>query len=389
MSLITRRIFMECLKIFFISTTILLVFILMGRALQLREMLVGLELGFLETLQLFIYLTPSFLSMMAPISAMLAVFLTFLRMGMDRELVALHAGGVSLYQLLYAPIAFGVLCSLIMLWVSIHGIAWGMGNFRSFILDIPESRFNIVLQAGTFNKDIPNMVFYAKKVDAQNGTLADVMIEDSSREDLPIFIMAQSGTIDTDIQQGELIVLLKDGNIYSESSGQITKLSFEEYVVRFSLDSLFQGLDLGAVKPKEMHWNELRSLDLEEIYEQSPRLANKILVEQHKRILFPISCLVLTLFAIPVANSFQGVQRQRGLMISLVFFLIYYVLVFMGIRMGESEELDPRIGIWTPVLLFTVLGIWGIYLSANERMFSLLTPLKRMMNIVKRTKNTG
>ncbi len=114
---------------------------------------------------------------------MLAVFLTFLRMGADKELIALKAGGISLYQMSGAPLFFGVLATLLCFWVSFSLIAVGANNFRSHILDIAQNRVNIALQPGVFNKDIPNLVFFAKKVDVQNGSLAEVMVEDTSNED--------------------------------------------------------------------------------------------------------------------------------------------------------------------------------------------------------------
>jgi lipopolysaccharide export system permease protein len=61
---------------------------------------------------------------------MLAVFLTFLRMGTDLESVALRASGVSLYQMLPAPLVFCALCTAAACAVSFWGVAWGMENFR-------------------------------------------------------------------------------------------------------------------------------------------------------------------------------------------------------------------------------------------------------------------
>ena len=93
MNLLQRRLFAEFSKVFILSLAILLLFILMGQAMRLRDMLLGLELGLVDTLRLFLYLTPSLLQYVLPVACMLAVFLTFLRMSSDRELIALKAGG--------------------------------------------------------------------------------------------------------------------------------------------------------------------------------------------------------------------------------------------------------------------------------------------------------
>jgi len=368
MSLLSRRIFFECIKVFFITIIVLMIFVLMGRALQLKDTLFGLELSFFDTIAVFGFLSPTFLIIMTPVSVMIAVFLTFLRMGIDRELVAAKAGGVSLYQLLPAPILFGVLCTLLTLWVSHSLIAWGAGNFRTLLLDIAQNRVSIALQPGTFNQDIPGMVFFARQVDPDKGTLGHVMIEDSSRKDANLTILAPRGSLDVDYARGDILILLQDGIIYNLQDTHLTQLAFKEYVVRFSLSSLVDGLDLGRVKPKEMHWNELGLFDLAEVAGKNYSLSREVLVEKHKRILFPVSCIVLAIFAIPIATSFQGLHRQAGLLFALGLFFAYYSIISFGMNFVEYNAVNPYLGIWLPVFIFLVLGILGVRSAAHERM---------------------
>ena len=127
--LLQRIIFKELTGTFLLSLAALLSLILVGRMLQLRELLIGLDLGVLDLGVLFFYLSPFFLLLVMPIAVMLSVFLSFLRMSTERELVALKACGVSLYQLLPAPVMFCVLTTLICYGVSFWGISWGMDNF--------------------------------------------------------------------------------------------------------------------------------------------------------------------------------------------------------------------------------------------------------------------
>lgn len=368
MSLLNRRIFFECLKLFFITLLVLMLFVLMGRALQLKDTLFGLELGIFDTLLLFTFLTPSFLLIIAPISAMIAVFLAFLRMASERELVAIKAGGVSLYQLLLAPVLFGLFCTFLTLLISYTCVSWGAGNFRELLLDVAHNRVNLALQAGTFNKDIPNIVFYARQVDTQSGALAQVMIEDKNKADGAITMLAPRGNLELDYSLGDIFLLLQDGIMYSEQNNAISQVAFDEYVVRFSLSSLIKGIDLGVIKPKEMHWNQLHSVDLEQSIKNDPYFAYTILSELHKRFLFPVSCFVLVIFVIPIATSFQGVQKQIGLIVALCFFFVYYTIISIGLNFVEYNFSNPYKVIWLPVAIFFLLGLFGIHLSAQEKM---------------------
>ena len=369
MKLLQRRLFAEHMKTFLLSASVLLLFILLGRALQLRDMLMGLELSVFDTLKLFGYLSPFFLLIICPIACMLAVFLTFLRMSTDRELVALKAGGVSLYQMLPAPLIFSVLCSGLGFLISVHLQAWGMSSFRAEVLSIASSSARIVVQPGVFNKDIPNMVMFARKVDPLSGTMADVMVEDRRSKNNRMTMLAPEGNLDADYESGEIVFLMKNGRSYTEKDEAMTVMGFKEYAVRLSIDSLFKGVDLGKVKPKEYSWERLYDYENQKkLSKTDPRMARKIEVERHKRFVFPLACIVLCVFVIPIATSFQGLKQQTGVLMALLLFLTYYSFLMLGISLGESGDLAPTIGLWVPNALFLGLGLYGMRLADQERM---------------------
>ena len=369
MKLLQRRLFAEHMKTFLLSASVLLLFILLGRALQLRDMLMGLELSVFDTLKLFGYLSPFFLLIICPIACMLAVFLTFLRMSTDRELVALKAGGVSLYQMLPAPLIFSVLCSGLGFLISVHLQAWGMSSFRAEVLSIASSSARIVVQPGVFNKDIPNMVMFARKVDPLSGTMADVMVEDRRSRNNRMTMLAPEGNLDADYESGEIIFLMKNGRSYTEKDEAMTVMGFKEYAVRLSIDSLFTGVDMGKVKPKEYSWERLYDYENQKkLSKTDPRMARKIEVERHKRFVFPLACIVLCVFVIPIATSFQGLKQQTGVLMALLLFLTYYSFLMLGISLGESGDLTPTIGLWVPNALFLGLGLYGMRLADQERM---------------------
>ena len=60
------------------------------------------------------------------------------------------------------------------------------------------------------------MVFFARQVDPGSGTLAHVLVEDASRPDATLTILAPDGHVDTDYDRGELLFLLKNGRMYTE-----------------------------------------------------------------------------------------------------------------------------------------------------------------------------
>ncbi len=348
----------------------LLSIMLMGRGVQLREIFFGLELSLPDVFLLFVYLSPLFLMLVVPISCMISVFLTFLRMSTDRELIALKAGGVSLYQMLFAPALFCLLCAVGTLFVSLYGTPWGMAKFRSTLMEIASTRAKIIVQPGVFNQTIPNLTLFARQVAADGSTLYQVFVEDRSDPKTTLTIVAPSGSIATDEARGELLFRLRDGNIYQAREQEISTLGFDEYVVRLNLSLLFKGLDLGEVRPKEMNMEQLRAIKREGRADEtkySVTFLGKAEVELQKRWVFPAACLVLGLFAMPLACSFEGMRRQMGIVLALVMFMAYYSLLSFSMSLAQSRALPAVPAMWAPNALFLLAALIGLRQAARER----------------------
>ncbi len=370
MGLLNKKIFIESFYVFLLSLFIIISLILLGRTLQLRDLLFGLEFGLLDTVLLFVYMTPTFLQMATPIASMISIFIVFLRLENDREMTALKAGGISLYQILPAPLLLSVIAALGTLYLAIYGISWGMYAFRDTIMDVATNKAQIVVQPGVFNKDIPGFVLYAKQVDPLNSSMSEVLVQNStvsnSNTDSETntsslasntLTLAPEGKVDVDREKGNLLFLLKDGKIYTNDDKEATILSFKEYIVRIPLSSVFKGFDLGEVKPKEMSFKEIIEMDENDPRMQEELFANRIKVEKHKRFVFAFACIVLALIAVPLSIACSGVKKQLGLLIAFVIFIFYYGLLTVGISFAENSGLNPFIGIWLPNIFFLFMAL--------------------------------
>lgn len=352
--------------------------------LQLRELFLAQGLGLLEIAELFVYLSPFFMLLLIPIACMLSVFLVFLRMSTDRELLALRAGGVSLYQMLAAPVVFSILCTLLTAWVSFFGVSWGMDNFKSTVLEHIRTRTQLMLQPGVFNRDFPGLTLFAENVDPTNKHLKFVFVRDETRPGVSATIVAPEGVIATDTSKGQILFLLKDGHIYRSEKGKngerLDVLGFSSYAVRLDLSKLFKGYRIGDEKPKEMSWARLHEVLDDPTYKDvdDGHFLQKVKVEIVKRQSMPVACLVLGLFAIPFAFAFQGLKQYLGLVMALVFFMVYYTMVSIGTSLGEINVLSPAVGLWTPNALFFVLALAGLRMAASEKFPNVMTFLSNI-----------
>jgi lipopolysaccharide export system permease protein len=366
--LIHRLLWRELAVLFLLCLAIFLTLLLLGKMLRLHELLLGIELSGLDLLQLFFYLSPFFMMLMFPVACMLSMFLAFQRMSADRELMALRAGGVSLAQILPAPLTFLLFCLVLNMFISFYGVSWGMHSFEQTMLDLAQNQARVSLQPGSFNKDIPGLVIYARNVQQQTGELEQVFIRDSTDDRVDLDILAPRGRIATDHEQGKILFTLKDGSLYRRSGEEGDVLNFSSYSLALDLNRLLQGLDLSRDKPKYMGWAELRELRSSS---RDPELLSTVQVELHKRMALPVACLVLGLVALPLGWICEGLRRQAGAGLILGMFFLYYALFSFGMGLGETGKLPPGPAVWFSNLIFLLLSGWLFHVAHREAVFSL------------------
>lgn len=394
-TLLQVQLFKELALAFGMCLASLLGLLSLGRMLRMRDLFLTLDLGFLDLAELFLYLTPFFLLLLMPVSAMLAVFLTFLRMSSERELMAVRTGGIRFRSLVWPAAAFCAVLMAVNFWIAFDGLSMGMKAFRAQLLEHARSRAEIILKPGVFNEDFKDLVIYTERYDERTMSMDEIFIRDERKENDPLVIVADEGQLRTDAARGELLLGLGDGSIYRQGDEQGSEvLTFESYAVRLDLGSIISGVDIGGdMKPFRMSWDELV------YYEQNPPtdfrpgklewFVNNVAIEKQKRLVFPVACMVLGLFALPLACAFQGLKQYLGIFLALGFFLFYYTLTAMAVSLADAGTLSAAVGMWVPNLVFGVLTLWGLHMAAHEKAMHVMDMLSAWRPFWRRKREEG
>lgn len=93
----------------------------------------------------------------------------------------------------------------------------------------------------------------------------------------------------------------------------------------------------------------------------------KSLLEFHKKFSIPFACFAVGLLAIPLGIQSKSARRSTGLVLGLIFFLIYYLLLSIGMVWGETGDYPPVVGMWAPNIIIGGLGIYLLIRTANEQ----------------------
>jgi len=375
LKIVHRQILKEHIGLFLLIGSCLLGLILVGRMLQLREMLLSQNLGVFDVLRLFVYLSPFFMMLLTPIACMLSVFLTFLRMAADRELTALKASGVSLYQLLPAPIIFCTLCTLFSLYISLFGVAWGMEQFKISLMEFARTKTKLSLQAGVFNQEFPGLTIYAQQVDLDSGDIRFVFVQDKTSKNFTTTVVAPEGTVTTDTEKEQIKVVFRNGRIFRRVDENLDVLHFGTYAVRLPLGNMLTSMGFSRMSLKEMSFKRLVEVDGDEALQKQlltenridPNKLRAVKTEIQKRLALPLACLVLGLFSVPIACVFRALKQQHGLLLALGVFLVYYSMLTVAESLGETQPEVASVGVWIPDVLFSGVGFLFLRQAVRER----------------------
>ena len=85
---------------------------------------------------------------------------------------------------------------------------------------------------------------------------------------------------------------------------------------------------------------------------------NRNTVEIHKKFAIPIASIIFLLIGAPL-----GIKMQRGNMavsmsISLMFFILYYILIVGGEQLADKNLFNPILSMWLPNLIVLAFGIF-------------------------------
>jgi lipopolysaccharide export system permease protein len=233
-----------------------------------------------------------------------------------------------------------------------------MDRFQHTLLDLAQNKAQLSLQPGVFNRDFPGLVVYARNVDRESGEMKNIFIHDTTQAKQGVNIVAPSGRVATDHNQGKIYFLLTKGRIYRLAEESMEVLSFSSYRVSLDLSRLLQDVDVDRDEPRYMSWSELSRIAVQpgEWAEKGPEFLRTVQVERHKRWALAIACIVLGLVAFPLGWILDELKRQYGALLIVGVFFAYYAVFSLGIGLGQLGMLPPTIGVWSPNVLFLGLA---------------------------------
>jgi lipopolysaccharide export system permease protein len=375
-SILYRYVFKEMIPPFVINLMFFTFVFMMAEMLKITDMIVNYNVGVFSVLMLLVYSTPYFLTFVIPMSIMMGVLLTLLRLSSDNEITALKTSGISIYGLLPPAMFFCLVGCLLTLFMTIFGMPWGRLSVKELTYKVVSSNLEIGLKDRMFNFDFKDVVLYVNKINPKSKELEDVFIEDKRTQNVVSTVVANKGKIFSEPETLVYRLILFNGAVYQVDlkNRSANSINFETYEIQLDIKKAASIMKQGAKHRKEMSLSELNQY-LNNRTRKDASYYNA-LMEMHKKFSIPIACFALGLIAIPLGIQSRSAKRSFGLVLGLAFFLIYYFLLSAGLVFGETGAYPPVVGMWVPNIVMGGLGLYLLVQTANERQLRINSIMK-------------
>lgn len=314
-------------------------------------------ISFRDVMLLFIYSLPRYLVHTLAMAALLGVLMGFGRLSSESETVALHAAGASLGRLAIPGIIFGILVSLLSLFLGQRIIPYTNQAADALLVRVKhgqkEWKKGFLVQDTSFSGKTN---ISASRFNPSSGLLSDVTFTSFDKHNAPVnVIYAKDARYD--IKQRKWI--FHNGRII-EFKGDLPAIT-----VGFPLKTISNipppdELVSNSKRPTELSNEELRAqIALQKQQKKVEGQENPGLyeVEYYRRTALPFACLVFTLIGTPLGIRSHRRSSSIGIGLTLIIVMAYFIASNLLGRSGESGALDPVAAVWLPNIIFALAGI--------------------------------
>ena len=367
--IINRYIFKEIAYPFIIILFILTFVLLMGKILQIMDLVINKGVNVFSILKIIFFLLPSFMLFTVPIALLIAILIAMGRLSADNEITALKTSGISLMQIYY-PVAVASL------------ITFAFTIFTSYFL-VPQSNFatkrllfNIVQQNATigikekvFNADFKGFLFYAEKIPDNKNYMEGIIVSDNRIIGEQNTILAKRAYLVSDPESMKVKLTLEDGSIHTVSADlkNYRKIDFKSYDINLDLSTALASIDESSKSSTEMTVRELLAKMKKPGLD--PAAIRELAIEVHKKFTIPLSCIFFGMLALPLGIRSHRSVKSRGFAVGLIVVSLYYLLRIGGEAFAETGYISPALGVWVPSLIFALMGTCLLYMANKEISF--------------------
>lgn len=163
----------------------------------------------------------------------------------------------------------------------------------------------------------------------------------------------------------------KYANRYIQTtSSKIAKNSKQTFDVKTFLDTLETRHKLNIINHalSNARNNSQKITNSKRVFEQRQKNIYKHKIHWHKKLTLSFACIIFFFIGAPLGSIIRKGGLGAPLVISVIFFIIYYIVSISGENFVEKGVLPAFFGMWLSSLIFLPIGIFLTYKATNDSM---------------------
>ena len=356
MKIINRYMLREFLVSFGLAIAIFSFVLLMGNIFKITDLIINKNVEIWLVVKFLANTFSHLISYIIPMSMLTASLMFFGRLSSDHEVVAMKASGMSFGEILRPFIVLGCLVCLVLFLLNHTVIPHASYRNLLFKKEITMKKPQALLEERIFNESFDKYTVYVNKI--RGSKLEGVRIWELRPHGTPRVITAREGEFMTSEDKKTLILRLGRGSIqevYEKDTVKYHKMNFTNHFIQLSCSDLSEG---GAEKrAKDMTFMELKK-KMDKLKEKGVDIS-PLLTEYYERQALSFASLPFILVGISLVIKTKRGARSFGFGISLVVFIIYYLLLMLGETLAR-KGLNPGLSMWAPNIILCAVGLFFV-----------------------------
>jgi LPS export ABC transporter permease LptG len=304
----------------------------------------------------FIHLTPQLIYIIAPLSVLLSILISFSLLTQSNEITAIKASGVSLYRLTLPVFLLSALLSVGLFFFDhlyIPGANQVQDAIRNRIKGRPAQTFYRPDRQWMFGKG--SWIYYYKVFDPTERVLGDVTVFELDPKTFQLTRRISATRAHWEQSLGGWV--FEDGWVRDLRGGNVQ--DYQRYEVRVfpELQEEPAYFRKEVRQSSQMNFIQLRAY-LQDL-KQSGFDVVPLTVQIHKKFSFPLFALIMALLGMPFAFSMGRKGALTGIALSIGIAISYWAVSSLFEALGNLNELSAVAAAWSPNLIF---GLSGLYM---------------------------
>jgi LPS export ABC transporter permease LptF len=303
------------------------------------------------------YVLPFSLIFTIPWGLLTAILLVFGRLSADNELIALRSNGVSVSRVCIPLAGIALACTLICLWLNVQVAPAAQEKLRSTIFDLATRNPMALFGSDQVIDQFPGRKIYVGK--KEGNKLENIIVFEMNDNALPVRVThARTGMLEADLPNKRILMHLYEARYQQRDENNPLDLrkirdgiNMAEGTLPISLDELYE-------KEKKRPSRSALSIAqlLEQLKSEDTRERSASRTEINKRFSFPFSCLAFALIGVPLGVTAHRRETSIGFAMGLIVAVTYFLFVIIGDTLRGTPQVHPELLVWSPNVLFLVLG---------------------------------